>query len=258
MYEKKKDKLVILGMTTGWTDAPFEDDSFEIWGFNSLWLDDLWYASKHADLWWEIHTLETRSQMQIAKLNNNISIPVMMQERHLDIPMSEKFPLDEIVKHFGSRYFLCTFSYEIAYAIYLGFKEVHFYGINMMGGDDYIQKWNMEYWLGRAEQAGIKVVIPFDCDLLKSPKIYGYEADNTVGVYMQRYINQMDFTIRTYLMDIYNKIRYMIEKTNVLVAERPKFMFEIFHRHGLEPLREGEYSETLKEFYNKSKEPDDF
>ncbi len=258
MHKKKSDKLIILGTFTNWINAPFDDESFEIWGCNTLWGDINWDLKGRADLWWEIHTLHTRHTAQKQWLARNRTMPVMMQKHHKDIPMSIKFPLDEVVEYFGGRrYFLCTFAYEVAYAIYMGYKEIHFYGVNMMYGDDYIQKWNMEYWLGRAEQSGIKIVIPEDCDLLQSPKIYGYEADNTIGVYMQRYINQMDITNRRYLADIMGKLQIVFQNLNLVTAEQTKFMLEIFNRYGIRPEQDGEYGEIINMFYKKTKEPDD-
>ena len=234
-------KLAIVGLGTEWKYAPFYDNSFEIWGMGSLWQLFGREGIGRADMWWDIHTLETRTPRQIEWLKN-AEMPVMMQDKFEEIPYSTKYPLDEIVKKYKRRYFLCTFNYQIAYAMYEGYKEIHFYGVNMMLDDDLIQRWSVEYWLGRAEQSGIKIVLPGNCDLLNSPSIYGYEADNTLAVYIQKYMNELQISARLKLRDAIFDLEYARGQFEELFANREAFMREVIKRHGLkgEQIKEDE------------------
>lgn len=243
MHIKKSDKLIILGRLSTWEDAPFDDDSYEIWGTNQLWQDFIIKEKGRADLWWEIHTLETRNPEHIEWLKE-CDMPIMMQDEFKEIPNSVKYPLDIIIEAFNRRYFLCTMNYQIAYAIYMGYKEIHLHGFNMIMDDDLIQRWSFEYWLGRAEQSGIKLFIPDTCDLLNSPYLYGYEANNTLAVYIQRYMNELKTKSK---LNIYRSITSLQEALDALIrldSERPKFMEEVIKRHGLqiERLSEEDYT----------------
>ena len=229
---KKRNKLVILGCLDTFADAPFDDDSFEIWGMNYLWRKFEGVENARADVWWEIHTPHTRTDEHLDWLEA-CQMPVIMQETHLTIPNSVKYPLDEIIKEYGRRYFLCTMNYQIALAMYMGYKEIHMYGFNMILGDDLIQRWSVEYWLGRAEQSGIKIFLPDDCDMLKSPYLYGYEADNTLAVYISKYMGELQNKALSNICDAAIAVHESASALRELFSERPKFMEEIFNRHGL-------------------------
>ena len=68
------------------------------------------------------------------------------------------YPLDEIINKFNSYFFTSTISYMIAYALYIGVKEIEIYGVDMIGREEYInQRSSVLYWIGRAEGLGVKV-----------------------------------------------------------------------------------------------------
>ena len=48
----KKDKVVILGFTTHRKLAPWDDESFEIWGINDLYVNE---DIKRWDRWFQLH-----------------------------------------------------------------------------------------------------------------------------------------------------------------------------------------------------------
>jgi len=82
-----------------------------------------------------------------------------------NIPIEKtKYPYQEIVDYFSTDYFTSTFCYMIAYAMFEGFTGITFTGINFFQGvsdtrDDLLERCGLEYWIGRAEQAGITVTI---------------------------------------------------------------------------------------------------
>ena len=166
---------------------------------------------------------------------------VIMQESFVNIPKSIKYPLNEIVQKFHSTYFLCTMNYQIALAMYLGYKELHLYGFNMIFNDDLIQRWSMEYWLGRAEQSGIKIVIPDDCDLLKCGALYGYEANNTLAVYIYKYMNELKKEVDWSISESIKSLQNAEKILKTLDGEQTKFTKEILNRHKINyEIREDE------------------
>lgn len=258
VHSRKKDKLIILGMVDTWKEAPIYTHDYDVWAMNSSWIlfqraidsDEIDYnPMDFITLWWEIHTLETRSEEHSDWLKSQLyTFPIMMQKHYDEIQNSIEYPINEVVAYFDRRYFLCTMNYQIAWAIMLGYKEISMYGFSMLMSDDLIQKWSVEYWLGRAESSCIKLVLPESCDLLKSPKLYGYEAVNTVGVWMQRYINSKESSALITLDESILKLRNMIidmmiakNDLNIIFRDSQKFMEEIYSRHGLEPLKNKEW-----------------
>lgn len=98
--------------------------------------------------------------------------------QRLQIPNGRAFPLHEIASAAGRLYFTSTFAYQLAMAWYEHVVQgktigtIQCFGINLTSLDEYThQKPCVEYWLGRLEQAGVKVIIPAGSALLKG-KLY--------------------------------------------------------------------------------------
>ena len=96
------------------------------------------------------------------------------------------YPLKKIVDKFGITYFANTICYMIAYAVYIGVKQIDLYGINMVPEDttEYIhEKGGVEFWLGFAIAKGLKVKAHGDKSRVlktKDGKLYGYNCDTNL------------------------------------------------------------------------------
>ena len=189
-------KVAIVGYSLSRSLAPFGDESFEIWGLN-----DLYKHIPRYDRWFQFHTANEveRTHIENPEVRDSwethvgvlkaMSCPVYMQTEHPEMPHSVKYPLDEILEHFGgcfvdpddAKYFNNSISYMIALAIYEGFDEIHVYGVDMstlMEDGEYAhQRPSCEFWLGMAAGKGIKLYIPKEADLLKTRFLYGYEDE---------------------------------------------------------------------------------
>jgi hypothetical protein len=196
---KEKDKVYIVGCAGTKDIIPWDDKDAEIWRVNKLYGVPLQGA--HYDRWFEIHNLwndksgkllrrgkvEFRGQqtMDYMKGLANIGCTIYMQKHWPNlIPLSVPYPIQEIIQWFQAkgfpldqcRYLTNTISYEIVLAMYLGFKEIQVWGVDMSMGTEWAnQRPSCEYWLGVAAGMGIKVVIPSQADLLKTRFMYGFE-----------------------------------------------------------------------------------
>jgi hypothetical protein len=185
---KKRDKVAIIGFAPSRVLAPFADDSFDIWGIN-----DLWFAMNGPecrwDRWFDIHNDKVlhnnprTGEKHWEWLKRVNDMPVYMLKKYDEVPASVKFPLEELVEHFSDDegfsgdYFTNSISFMIALAVYEAYSEIHVYGVNMLGSDEYeYQRPCVEYWVGFAKGRGIKCVIPKESSLLKADKRYGYET----------------------------------------------------------------------------------
>lgn len=172
-------RVAIVGFALSSRDkAPFTDPDVEIWGVN-----ELYKAVPRIDVLFELHdrfwlTQKERNPDHLKWLQES-TIPVYMLDHYEDIPKSIKFPIEPIVKEFGT-YFTNSISYLIALAVYLRFDEIGIYGVDMATDSEYgTQRPSVEYFIGVAKGRGINVILPAECDLCKSMFMYGYH-DNEI------------------------------------------------------------------------------
>ena len=176
----KKDKVAIVGWVWHRRHAPYDDESFEIWGINDLYLAE---DVTRWDRWFQLHEpgyknvtgCTTREEMYAEY--KKWDCPVYMWEKVAEVPNSVEFPFKEIVEKFGN-YFNNTMSWLIALAIHEGFKEIHVYGVDMATHSEYgHQRPSCEYFIGLAQGMGIKVGLPPETTLLKAKYLYGLESE---------------------------------------------------------------------------------
>jgi len=118
-------------------------------------------------------------------LKTNTEVTVFMAEHFDDVPMSRRFPLEEMKEYFKGAewYFTTTISYAIAYAIYAGYKRIEIYGVEMETNTEYgHQRPCVAYWCGVAYGKGIEV--DFHSPQFYVSPLYGYEGDITIPVEM--------------------------------------------------------------------------
>lgn len=110
------------------------------------------------------------------------TIPVYMQEQYPDIPASIKYPHEAVLaqvcmvvndKPFGEA--TCSISWALALAIYLGYKNIEVYGVELNSATEYFyQQSNFKFWLGFAAGKGINVKIY--TSMFESFQ-YGYDSE---------------------------------------------------------------------------------
>jgi len=173
--ERKNDKLVILGTAGTMKDAPFGDDSFDIWTVSTATTHGPELVKRVTRLF-EIHCdNKWKNRQNRIPLMNSYNVPVYMQIHNPEIPKSVPYPIGTILnKH--RDYMTNSISWMIALAIEEGYKEIHFYGVHMVTSSEYADEMpSCEYFIGLAEGKGIKCVIPAAADMCKATKLYGYE-----------------------------------------------------------------------------------
>lgn len=172
--ERTTRRVGIVGYADGFNNAPWDDETIELWGENRLYE---YLEPSQVDSfarWFEIHDreiLEWRSPPHMEWLGKNHPFPIYMQSGHRDLPNSTPYPITPIqllVSH-GS-YLAGTFAYMIALAIHLGFPVIELWGVNSMREQSEPREAgrNAEFWLGVAEGRGAEVVVHEPSDLLRT------------------------------------------------------------------------------------------
>lgn len=164
-------KVAIVGGGPSRRRAPFDDPSWEIWGFSSRL-----YRYPRVTRWFELHAItDLRQQLAARKPGRRTFAgymrfmrrfhgPVYMQKAHPRIPRSVPFPMEELCKEFG-RCFTSTASYMIAFAIIEGFETIGLWGIDVKRREYLRQRPAIRYLLSLARQRGIEVRFARGCAL---------------------------------------------------------------------------------------------
>ena len=187
----KNDKVLILGTAETLKQTPYEDTSYDIWACATCLQHPKDF--KRGDLLFEMHTPD-RWQHRTEQINNS-KIPVMMQKKYKEIPLSREFPVQQIWDYEPiwekMRYVSNSVSWMTMYAMTLGYKSIGYFGVHFATNDEWIyERPNLEYYMGYAKGKGIDIWVPDGGELLKFPRLYGYEnPPDWMMVLKQRHTN---------------------------------------------------------------------
>jgi hypothetical protein len=163
-------KINIIGRGKGWEEAPKNELSWGITLANlnrpvDLVIDMNVYKDGR---WGEAERLASIKSKELALLNGI---------EYIDL---SNYPISDVIKFFGVDYFTNTVDYAIALAIYKGFSEIGFYGVNMANNTEYsYQKAGVEFWIGQAMGRGIKVKVFGEVSTIlktRDHRLYGYDT----------------------------------------------------------------------------------
>ena len=195
-------ELAIVGAHDRTRDnAPWDNHDIDIWVFNE-WANAEW--CKRWDAVIQIHKPEVYQDMSNRKdpahwiwLQQEHGKPIYMQDVDPDVPDSVAYPLDWINKEFLStltfegkevKNYRATAAYALPLALYLGYKKIHIYGIEMEHSSEYkSQQSNFAFWVGVA--TGRQVPVELHCTPgLFNSELYGYE-EGTENAKLYEYID---------------------------------------------------------------------
>ncbi len=202
-------RCAIIGTAQSWKQAPWNDQTLEMWTLNDGYLLGIPRSDRHFDLHpphqmlfrpaqnkpldpatipvgvylrpdGHLHWLRTRPQ------------PVYLGEKHPEMPNARVFPKAEVLAAFaqywplrlnrkgviepGPDYEVSTPSWMLMQAIVEGYQEIHVYGIHLATEWEYLQQRpNFEFLLGVAAGKGIKIVLPESAPICKAAYRYAFE-----------------------------------------------------------------------------------
>jgi len=176
----------------------FGNQDVEVWPLNQLYVawprivpSNRMVEKRNVTRWFQIHHRHSYDQTVardhshhdwLAKQNE---FPIYMMDREPDIPYSCRFPKEQLLDKFR-RYFTNSISWEIALAIYEGFKKIYIFGVDMAQDSEYaFERPSVEFFCGYAEGVGIELIVPEKSDLLKSAWLYPFEDDSPIRTKFQ-------------------------------------------------------------------------
>lgn len=182
--------IAIVGTTEHRQDAPWGDESWEIWGLSI----DLSYP--RITRWYELHNLDRKREKEgdyitkLAAACEAEQFRVVIARPHEDFPKAEIFPVERVCREFG-RYWTNTVSWQIGAALCEWLDEgcpagwqLGLWGVDMATNTEYeAQRPSVEHMLGMAQGmfrgTDCKLVISNKSDLLKSRGLYGIDDSNS-------------------------------------------------------------------------------
>lgn len=181
-------KLAIVGSHPETRElAPFDDPDFDIWVFNeaaqSAWCKRFTasFQMHREELYTSPHNMSNKGHW--SWLQQARGQPIYMQTQDSRVPDSVRYPLEEVMAQVpeGFRLATSTASYAMALAVYLGYREIHCYGIELGSNTEYMyQAENFRFWVGFALGQGVNIVMHSGHKLFQGG-MYGYDGDLTLG-----------------------------------------------------------------------------
>lgn len=173
--------------------APYTDQSWTIWGtspgnMNILPRADVWFEM-HCNFLWPQHISYGKPYLQWLQEQR---FPVVALTEDFLPRGTIRYPIEAMIDQFGffhpayGRKVVCwassTFAYCMAFAIAQGAEEIALFGVDMSSKDEYAQQRHGGYrMIEFALEAGIKVHIPPESDLIQVPPLYGYDVATPYG-----------------------------------------------------------------------------
>ena len=167
-------KIAICGTGPTLDQAPWDDESYEIWG-----LAHRYHHYKRSDVLFEVHKRDNWKDPEwkeyLEWLDNPDRGVDVFSIWNKDYPECSYLDVDYLSSCImGRNYFASTFSYILCHAILEGATEIGLYGIDMTLDSEYAyQRPNAEYLIGIAQGKGIKITIAKGSALLNAPYTYG-------------------------------------------------------------------------------------
>lgn len=173
--EAKKRKIAIVGTApSSWMEAPYDDDSWEIWTLGC----NVEHGKRITKLF-ELHTQyvleEAGSWKGLLPYLERYGKDVILGHANPLLPDAEPFPKDEIIGKYG-KYFTSSIAWMIGYALLQNPDAIGLWGIDMMGNEEYNQQRPCcEHLLGIARGMNITLIMADASPVLRSERLYAFE-----------------------------------------------------------------------------------
>jgi hypothetical protein len=170
-------KIALLGtQPDSISFAPFKDTSWEIWACSPGLI-----KVPRSEVWFDLHYYQEHyrdgEDDWFAFLAKHPK--VYMQRVEPEIPNSVAYPIAEMRAKYGPYFWNSTLSYMAALAIEAKPEAIGIWGVDMAANGEYAhQRLGCQYFIQKAKDAGIEIVIPSESDLLEPLPMYGYREGN--------------------------------------------------------------------------------
>lgn len=178
-------KIALLGSAPSSLHlAPIDDPAWQIWGCSPGAYPAIGTHVRNLGAWFEMHRWEPPvigvAQKQVPWFSPeyvawmaSLPCPVWMYQSVPEIPSSQAYPVEEMLKQFGPYFFTSSLAWMFAMALILKPEEIALFGVDMSATEEWGNQRNgCHYFIQLAEASGIKITVPPESDLLRPPPLY--------------------------------------------------------------------------------------
>lgn len=189
--------VIILGCGQSRVLCPWDD---EVWAVNNAYKQWGRYVNKIFLVHKQVLQSDGSPMFNWEDMNKSGAEIISLWE----IPglNAKPYPYERIFEY--SNYMTNTICYMMAYAIDQGYEKIRLYGVDMKeGGEYYLEKAGLEFWLGVCKGKGIEFYIAPGSTLLKTPSgvpyatVDNYDAELTVGRKVKMTFGLLDSNFET-------------------------------------------------------------
>jgi hypothetical protein len=171
-------KIALIGSAPSSRDlAPFNDPEWEIWTCSPSNMD-----LPRSDVFFEIHAFDlmARDPSLTGFLTFLTKHPkVYLQKENPHFPNALAYPKDEMVAKYGPYFFTSSLAYMWALALEQKPTHVGMWGVDMTATEEYgYQRAGCHYFIQKARDIGVQVVVPVESDILAPTPQYGFRELN--------------------------------------------------------------------------------
>jgi hypothetical protein len=156
--------------------APYGDVSWEIWACSPQN-----YSQPRIDAWFELHSLDRKccpgNEPYIQALQQHSRVYIAAPDPRL--PNGVLYPKDHILAQYPKKhhtFFSSSVAWMFALALEQKPQEIGMWGIDMAAGEEYeYQRPGCHYFMGLAEEMGIKLTVPPQSDIVELHPLYGFK-----------------------------------------------------------------------------------
>jgi hypothetical protein len=153
--------------------VPFGDPSWEIWACSPQN-----YDYPRVDAWFELHSLDRKfvaaNEPYAKKLKVHPRVYISEPDRRL--PNGIVLDKQPLVNRFGPYFWSSSLAWMLAFAIEQKPELIGIWGVDMSASDEYAyQRPGCHYFMQKAQEAGIPIVLPPQCDLAEAHPQYGFK-----------------------------------------------------------------------------------
>jgi hypothetical protein len=153
--------------------TPFGDPSFEIWACSPQN-----YDYPRVDAWFELHSLDRKFVPENKPYENILKAHPRVYVSKADARLPNAIVLDPkpLLAKYGDYFFTSSLAWMLAFAIEQKPEVIGIWGVDMSATDEYsYQRPGCHYFMQKAVEGGIQLMLPPQCDLPEAHPLYGFK-----------------------------------------------------------------------------------
>lgn len=174
--------------------VPFHDPSWEIWCCSPQN-----YDFPRVDAWFELHSLDRKFVPANKPYSDILKVHPRVYVSKADDRLPNAILLDPkpLIKKYGEFFFTSSLAWMMAYAIEQKPEIIGIWGVDMSANDEYAyQRPGCHYFMQKATEAGIELMLPPQCDLPEPHPLYGFKEHWPMYWKMKASAEELDERIR--------------------------------------------------------------